>query len=203
MALLLAAATAGAQGLISLGIKAGATVESTKYSGKNAQPNYKLEPDSRMGFHVGVVGRLNLAIFHVQPEIIYTRSGYNIDALSKSGIPGVDRVSETKIRTNRLDMPILAGLRLAWFRFQAGPVFSLMTDASAKGGDFIDDIDISRPTVSFMAGVGFDIGKINLDVRYHGNFNRYENGISFNGVTNAHVYKSRHNSWLFSVGYLF
>lgn len=189
--------------LINIGVRGGVTMEHTKLW-DSGMKDFDLSAGSRAGFHVGLVGRVNLMMFHIQPEIIYSRTGYTLD-YGYMETPDVRRMDDTKIHMNTLDMPVLLGLRFLWFRLQAGPVFSLMTDASVKNKDLIKDLDVSRPAVTYMAGIGFDIGKLNLDVRYHGQFNRTKNKIDFNqlGMGSGNKYKSSANHWQFSVGYMF
>lgn len=185
-------------GLIDLGVKGGVSSQKFKFKGGGTDL-YGIDSHNRTGFHVGVMGRVNLVMFHIQPELIYTRSGYNLDSwAAHSPANGI----RTKVRTNTIDMPVLAGLRLLWFRLQAGPVFNLWTDNDTSGGG-VSDITLSQPTMSYMIGLGFDIGKINLDVRYNGQFKRTEHNIQFTDTTPGYTYKSNNRMWLFSVGYMF
>lgn len=187
--------------ILDLGVKGGLTTQTYKFSGEASHAAYLIDPGTRVGFHFGVMGRVNLAMFHVQPELVYTFSGYNLGVSSKT-VWRPDG-SETKVRMNMLDLPVLFGVKLLWFRMQAGPVFSLVTDVTTKGGRLVSDIDISRPFMGYMAGLGCDIGKINLDVRYQGQFKRIKHNVLFSGETLGHTYKSRARSWQFSVGYMF
>ena len=113
-------------------------------------------------------------------------------------------ISQAEVKLNTVDVPIMLGLRLLMLRFQAGPVFNLMTETKVKnnrGESYFVDID--RPSVSFAAGVGVDIWKFNIDARYNGNFSkvRQDNQIGQDG--DNYNYRSKFNNWTFSLGYMF
>lgn len=179
---------AGAKGLVSFGVKAGLTTQNLKFANGS-----DLSASSKTGYHFGLVSRVNLLLFHVQPEILYSHNAYD---LSSAGGPA------SKVNLNTVDVPVLAGLRLLWFRLQAGPMFNVMSESSVADKADITYDKVTKPPVSYLLGVGLDLGKLNIDVRYNGQFKRAEQHIQL-GQQPVESYKSRFNNWMFSVGVLF
>ena len=198
--MLLSAGAAHAIGgvrMVEFGLKTGVSTRDVRI-GKTENDRYSLSVDSRLGFHIGLMGRVNLATFHIQPEIIYSTSTYKLDASSASE-PG----SHAKVRLNTWDFPIMFGVKFLFFRAQAGPVFNMSTDNTIKpGSGTVPHVLFSRSTVGYAAGIGFDIQKVNIDVRYNGQFKRAVQSIGIGNETSREV-KTRLNNWMFSIGYMF
>lgn len=122
------------------------------------------EGDTKLGFHLGVFGRVQLLGFYIQPELLYT----NVQSEIKLG----DLVSEVSI--NRIDLPVLAGKRfLKVVRIQAGPVFSFPISSEVGEADDVYD----SVTVGYQAGVGLDLLKLLIDLKYEGSFNNAADNI--------------------------
>lgn len=215
IALFVTTATANAQfKIIDIGVRTGLSVENTKLWSSSKYLGI-LDAKKRVGLHAGIAARVNLGMFHIQPEVMYSYSSYRIDqhhdpnghwipsAGDRESELGILDINNAKVKSHRLDLPVMVGVRLLWFRFQAGPVFSLMTETDMKSDNgYINDFDTSRPYVTYMAGVGFDMGRFSLDVRYHGQFNRTENTVTSSQVLED-KYKSRGDNWQFSLGCFF
>lgn len=126
--------------------------------------------DTHRGFHFGVYTRFSFLGFFVQPELLYTQTGqkmlYNLD----TPLPGdVGELGFTQ--TNRyLDIPVTAGMKLAIFRFGAGPVFSILLDQSGEKLSGIDfEFNQKDTTVGYQLMAGLQLRSINLDFIYRGN----------------------------------
>ena len=144
----------------SFGIKAG-----LNYNGNgdyfNSVENAFENPDKNAGFHVGVYGKLGNRIY-VRPELVYTSttSGYE----------------EGDLKIQKLDVPVLVGAKIIGpLHAFVGPSFQYILNS--KFDDVtIDDID-NDFTVGFNLGVGVNLGKFGIDLRYERGFT--ENEISF------------------------
>ena len=116
--------------------------------------------------------RLNIGrSFGFQPEISYARSTLKID-----GISG-ETSYNTKVKSNIVQIPMLLSFRLAMFRFNFGPVFTLMDDATYQlprvNDDSIQQMHIGKiyPSVTYAAGISVKFAKVlMLDVRYADQF---------------------------------
>ena len=129
--------------------------------------------------------RLNIGrSFGFQPEISYSHS-----VLKISGMHNENRYS-TKIKSNIVQIPMLLSFRLWMFRFNAGPVFTLMDNANYQlptADDNIKQMTIGRiyPTITYAAGISAKLSKrMMLDVRYADQFP----GKSGNKVVNEYIW---------------
>lgn len=149
---------------------------------------------SELGYHAGLFSRITIAGFYIQPEAYFHGiSGSYVDTST-----GIDQ--DVEFNRNQIDVPILFGYKLAGFlRVNAGPV------ANFQVGDIrFNREDLSNTSASqaldnyrnnafgFQAGVGLDISKITLDVRYQADFN---------SITQSQGEDYRFNHLLFTVGF--
>lgn len=123
------------------------------------------DSDNKGGYYGGVWARIGAAGIHLQPELYL--SGKNSNLVTLTG-------QENSVKFTSLDLPILIGTKIgaAGFgvRLNTGPVFTFLLNedqkfqaaaASAFNGDFKKDA-----ILAWQAGVGLDIGKLNIDGRY-------------------------------------
>lgn len=198
MAMFAFGASAQIMGPINFGVKAGVITDNIEILKGNKSGSY-LTSDATLGWQVGLVSRVNLPMFHIQPEILFNMHRYDLESNADGG-----NISQAEVKLNTVDVPIMLGLRLLMLRFQAGPVFNLMTETKVKnnrGESYFVDID--RPSVSFAAGVGVDIWKFNIDARYNGNFSKVRQDIQIGQDGDNYNYRSKFNNWTFSLGYMF
>lgn len=149
----------------SIGAKAG---YSSTFETENIQKAFNITDNLQNGFHVGIFARLGRNIF-VQPEVLYNYLSYD----SNIKIAGISIAQTKKYNVSTIDVPILLGgslinTKMFKLRLMAGPKFSFNA-GSTKG---IDNFDIFTQTLrntrlGLDAGIGFDIWKITLDVRYN------------------------------------
>ena len=190
-------AGAFAMGPVDFGIKAGINTGNFDLNNKKFGESFYLINDSRTGYHAGVFMRLNFLGLHVQPEFLYNWNRYDMTALDRSAGNGE---TKTKVKVQTLEVPVLAGLDILFLRLNAGPVFNLMNKSSVSKGS-VGDVDILKPTVSFAAGIGIDLMKVCVDVRYNGQFKKTSNSVTIGNDTKD--FKSNFQGWTFSVGYKF
>lgn len=107
-------------------------------------------PDANVGYHVGLYGKLGDK-FYLRPEVVYTHT--------KSGY------SDGDLKIDKLDIPILGGWRIIGpLNIFAGPSFQYIFNS--KFSDIsIDDIE-NDFTVGINVGVGVNLGRIGLEIRY-------------------------------------
>lgn len=197
MAIFAFGASAQIMGPINFGVKAGLITDNIELL-KGNKGGAGLSSDATLGWQVGLVSRVNLPMFHIQPEILFNMHRYDLEANAGGS------VSKAEIKVNTVDVPVMLGLRLLMLRFQAGPVFNLMTETKVKNNRGASHyVDIDRPTVSFAAGVGVDIWKLNFDARYNGNFRKVRQDIQVGRDGDNYNYRSKFNNWTFSLGYMF
>jgi Outer membrane protein beta-barrel domain len=158
---------------------------------------------ARYGFHGGVFVRLTLLGVYVQPELLFsTRSNeYTVTNITNQNAP-VSYVAKQNF--NKLDIPVMLGLKLGPIRLNAGPVGSLLINspkAIITNPDYKNNYN--KMTIGYQAGLGFDLLNIlTFDVRYEGNLKKYQNQIQNLTGTKVNL-DDRPNAFLFSVGLMF
>ncbi|PWK24518.1 outer membrane protein W [Maribacter polysiphoniae] len=171
----LASITAFAQSGSGFGIKAGLNYNKNGdliRSATDAGENIIEGSDGKVGYHVGVFGKLDFPKIYLRPELIYTKtkSSYELDGNSND------------YDIAKLDLPVLIGYKIIGpLHIFAGPAFqyTLSNDlGDLKVEDVKDDF-----TVGLHLGAGVNLGKIGLDVRYERGFSENEANFIGNNVT--------------------
>ena len=158
---------------------------------------------AKYGFHGGAFVRLTLFGVYIQPELLFsTRTNeYTVSNVTNQASP-VSYVAKQTF--NKLDIPVMVGLKLGPLRLNAGPSGSLLINSPKS---LITDPDYknnyNRMTFGYQAGVGFDLlGLLTFDVRYEGSLKKYQNQIQ-NLTGTKYNLDDRSNAFLFSVGLMF
>lgn len=107
------------------------------------------DPFDNLGFHAGFFGKIKFGPFFLRPELMYSQLKTELN-------------SETFL-TQRVDAPALLGLGLLgqFLTVFAGPSFhyTLQDDLNLNA-------DQSNFNVGYQAGIGVNIGKLGIDLRY-------------------------------------
>jgi hypothetical protein len=146
--LLFTAMSVNAQKGSSFGINAGLNFNSN--GALSELGDLSLSSATQGGFHIGVYGKLGNKVF-LRPEVWYTKtqSGYN----------------EVDLKTSKIDVPVLAGVKLFGLNFFAGPAIQILLDSEIDGTSIIDEAKAF--TIGTQLGVGINLGKkVGLDFRY-------------------------------------
>lgn len=131
-------------------------------------------PNMSMQFSGGAALQFRLNIgrsFGFQPEISYARSTLKISGTTSAGN------FSTKVKSNIVQIPMLLSVRIAMFRINAGPVFTLMDSSSYSlpraDDDTIQQMSVGRiyPAITYTAGISVKFAKVlMLDLRYADQF---------------------------------
>ncbi|PPK92381.1 outer membrane protein with beta-barrel domain [Nonlabens xylanidelens] len=143
------------------GIKAGLNYGSTgdlKENGSTIIDN----PDEKLGYHIGVFGKLDLGPIYLRPEIQYTKLSNEYNGVT--------------FDLQKLDAPILVGFNVIGpLHVFAGPSLQYVVDTDLED---VELSDVSEDfTVGAQFGVGVNLGNLGIDVRYERGFN--DNEVSF------------------------
>lgn len=192
------------------GIKAGANLSNINGSndlslapGGNAF-NFKHNDNRSLGFAGGVFFRFGKTFF-IQPEILLSQKGGKFNVY-KDGV--LNDNGKVDVRFSNLDVPVLFGVRIAkFFRINAGPMASLRLSNNGKIGDSFDAVTgensgaefKNRLAFGYQAGVGVDLGRLSLDVRYEGNFTDISK-IHFANATTASQFGKKSNLFQATLG---
>lgn len=158
-----------------------------------AQANY--------GFHFGLYTRLTIANIFIEPSFLFnsTSVDYNLDEqIFDTGI-----FSSIKTETyNNLDIPLMVGMKIGFFRIQGGPVAHIFIN-SASELTAINGYSqkFKDATYGFQGGIGLDILKIRLDLNYETNLSHFGGDIDVNG--NPYQFDQRPARLVASIGIRF
>ena len=175
-----------AEAQLKLGIKVGlssSTIKTDQLDVTNLQSFKDLGinvKNATYGPHFGVFFRYNFDKFHIQPEILLNTNkiDYSLKDLTKPN--SIDSLKTDKLQY--LDIPILVGYDFGLLRVHGGPVAHVLLAHTTN----LTDIqgykeDFSKLTLGYQVGVGLDVWKLNIDLRYEGNFTKYGDHFTFVG----------------------
>ncbi len=137
--------------------------------------------NSTIGFHAGAFTRLTILGIYLQPEVLFTQAGGQIEI--RDGVSdSFDQIQD--LTYNKLDVPVMLGFRVGdVLRINAGPSFSLILgqDARTEGTTAEVRNNYEDSTVGYQIGGGLDIGRLVLDVRYEGNLSKLGDTVQLGG----------------------
>ncbi|MDT8401027.1 MAG: porin family protein [Bacteroidales bacterium] len=191
--------SSGAFAQFNWGLKAGASSNNFNLESVESGTQATLEAaeQATWGFHGGVFFRLSMFGLIVQPEILLSMGENDMLYKEVAGVPG----EELKSKFNKLDVPILLGVRLGPVRLMAGPAASVMLSSTS---DLIENTAelYKNATFGYQAGVGVDIAeKVTIDLRYEGGLTKYGEEVTIGGE--SFILDGRANAIVLSAGIMF
>lgn len=161
-----------AQSATGFGIKGGLNYNANGDYFESAEINAK-NPDRNVGYHIGLFGKVGNQIYF-KPELVYTSTKSDYDNES--------------FEMQKLDAPLLVGIKvLGPVSVFAGPSFQYILDSDFNGIT-IDDIE-NDFSVGLNFGIGLNINKLGIDLRYERGFS--ENEATFIGNNGVGSIESR------------
>jgi hypothetical protein len=137
--------------------------------------------DANFGFNAGLVIRLTvLRKFIAQSEIVFNSSKVDFEINDFYAAQTLGAVLSE--RYTNIDLPLMAGLKFGPLRIMTGPqahfIVNSISELTNKGG-----FEEKWKTVEWgwIGGVGLDIWKIMVDLRYETKFSKLGNHLIFNG----------------------
>lgn len=193
-----AALSAAAQGNFEVGLRAGVNLSTVRGEGGGSDQGFWNSNDTRStGFTGGIYSRIGNKFF-VQPEFLVTQKGGTI-----TDILGI----EHNFKQTYFDIPILLGVKATdVIRINAGPVATFLVnqdDTFLQNIGIQDDNDgFRRALLGYQLGVGFDISRLRLDMRYEGNVNDIFN-IEYKDNETRRQFAGKGNSFSVTAGFAF
>lgn len=152
----------------SIGIKGG--YSSTLEQNQSYENIFNISNNFQNGFHLGLYMRMGRT-WYVQPEALFNYYNYN----STLNYENSNIYKNKKYQINTVDVPVLLGVHLVntkmfKMRLMVGPKFSFnvgstIADVFENVETFTQELRSTR--LGLDCGVGFDIWRITLDVRYN------------------------------------
>ncbi len=184
---------------ISFGIKAGAATSTVPtYDFTTGTNNIEALKDAAWGFHAGLFLRLSLLGIYIQPEAVFTTNTYEYNVTTVSG---TDLMKQT---FNKLEVPVLLGVKFGPLRINAGPAAAIQIGSPKALIEDPNFEDMYRnATFGYQAGIGLDLfKKLTLDARYGGSLSgKFGDAVTIGGQT--FKLDQRQPSFILSVGLFF
>jgi hypothetical protein len=154
--------------------------------------------DGVMGYHFGLQTRIKIAMLIIQPELYFNAGGGTVEQVVDGGATEI-----LNVKFNRIDIPLLVGVKLGPARINVGPVGSFVLGETNDLTEIEPDFEMftSAMTWGFQAGLGLDISKLSLDFRYEGSLSKLGESLSVGGSDFA--LDARPAQWIISVGFWF
>jgi hypothetical protein len=184
---------------IDIGIKGGLNLTNIKTDMRAGDYQITSSPGSKLGYHAGAFLRASLFGIYIQPELLFTSiaSEYTVTDLLNSSR---DQLASQRI--GRVDLPVLIGAKLGNLRLGLGPVGSIIVSDKDELKDVTGyETKLKSATIGYQLGVGLDIWKAGLDIRYEGNLSRLGDQIVVGGQPVN--FDSRAKQVIFSLSFRF
>ena len=140
-------------------------------------------PDRNVGYHLGVFGKFGNSIYF-KPELMYTKtkSDYN----------------QAGFDMKKLDAPLLIGLKVIGpLSVFGGPALQYILDTEFDGNS-IDNIE-NELSVGLNFGIGLNLNKIGIDLRYERGFSNNEVQFLSNNEIDTSVLDTRPDQLILSL----
>jgi len=143
--LLLIGAVSYGQAEVAIGLKGGANFA-------NISSSSDVNTDGITSYHAGAYARIKLLSFGIQPEVLISSQGTQVD--------GED------LTLDYVNVPVMVMFNLPLgINLHAGPQFGFLTNAEGDDGTDIKDF-YKNSDVSLGIGAGINLKKINFTARY-------------------------------------
>ncbi len=209
IALFIVANSANAQ-FLKFGFKAGITSSNVKFDNKTvstsdgAKDFLIKQGDAKTGYQFGFYARVKAVGIFVQPELLFSHSQNDVIIVDQS----TSQIYTEAQKFNKIDIPVIVGWKIGPARLGLGPVASFNLSQTDGLKDKLNELanettknNFSKATFGYQVGVGLDILKLSVDVRYEGNLSKFGKGITL-GDKN-YSFDQRNPQWVFSVGFAF
>ncbi|OEJ99412.1 hypothetical protein A8C32_06350 [Flavivirga aquatica] len=151
-----------------IGIKAGLNYNSNGDYFESINSNSQ-NPDRNIGYHLGVFAKIGGNLY-LKPELVYTRT--------KSDY------RDNSFKMHKIDAPILVGTKVIGpLSVFGGPSFQYILD-SKFGAISINNIE-NDFSVGLNFGIGFNLKKVGIDLRYERGFGDNEATFINNNIINT------------------
>ncbi len=136
--------------------------------------------NANYGFLIGGFMRIPIKKFFIQPEVLFNSNSvdYRVTDFRQQGF--VDTILREKYQY--LDVPLMLGFKFGPLRLNGGPVSHIFLGSNTELNSIQDYGQMFKNAeYGWQAGLGLDIWKIAVDLRYEGNFNKFGDHITIGG----------------------
>ena len=181
-----------------VGVRLGVSSTSLKAKDLVVSSDTRVETlnNTLVGFQGGVMAQVSMFGIFLQPELLFTTSGGQI--LVKDAT--YSRIVDQKF--NNIEIPVLVGAKFGPLRLGVGPVATMVLKSKSELDDVSNYGDkFNKATFGYQAGVGLDIWKFAIDLKYEGNLSKLGNGVNIKGQ--SYSFDSREHQLILGLGIFF
>lgn len=172
---------------IQFGVKAGTNIVNVDINNVTASI---FNADSNVGYHLGVMSRIDLGPLYVQPELLYNSNKVSYTLYGM----------EQEWRLNTIDVPVMLGISIAILRLGVGVNFTLFDNYD--GHLLNDSSPLNKESISsYLFGAGISLLGLDIEARYIRSINSSTQNIYLDGESLAAQIKR--GMCQISVGYMF
>jgi hypothetical protein len=174
------------QAQIAIGLKAGVNLSSLNSS------DPETDISNITGFHGGAFALFKLSKIGIQPELLFSQQGAEIDDVN---------LDKEELELSYVAIPVMLKFYLAaGFNIQAGPQFGFLNSAELKGVDNVEDA-IKSSDISANIGLAWDapFGLV-FDARYNIGLSDINDGSEISGEVKSNVFQLSVGYKLFKFG---
>lgn len=156
--------------------------------------------EARYGIHGGLVIQAKIGKFLIQPEFLFNSSRVDYEITDPQDPDFPAEIKEEKYQ--HLDIPLLFGAKFGILRLHAGPVGHVYINSSSELTDLEGyEQKFDEFTFGWQGGLGLDVWKLMIDLRYEGNFSKFGDHITFFG--DEYKFDQSAARFLISLGFMF
>jgi hypothetical protein len=174
----------GLQAQTKIGLKAGAGTydvlpDSIGLTGAGVDDGVLKVYNVSPGYFAGLVAQFNRKGFIIQPEVIYHYHTTDFDVLLPGQTGSLQRARE---KYQSVSTALMLGTKAGPLRLNLGPVgYYLLRNESQLVSSYAFDSATNHLVFGFQAGLGVDIWKVLIDLRYESHFQRFGDHLIYAG----------------------
>lgn len=186
-----------------LGLRAGVSSTNLEtenlFSSENSN-NFQLAiENANYGYHVGLFARMGRKLY-LQPEILFNSNSIDYKYTDLSNGETVSSILKEKYQY--VDIPLMVGAKLGFFRIQGGAVGHIFLNSDTELTAIQEFTQNFKDlTLGWQAGIGLDLGRFLIDLKYEGNFNHAGEHIVISG--NQYQFSQMPTRMIASLGFAF
>jgi hypothetical protein len=169
-------------------------VKSTAANGTGTLTRKYASGDAVLGFHAGMFARFRFLKFGVQPEVLFSHTGGNIEVTDPNNSQALGDVQ--RVNFSRLDVPLMFNwYPMHFLRLQLGPVGSYNLSAKINEETIPDAQTMSW---GWQTGLGIDVERVFVNLKYENSLSRLQNNYF---KTQGATFKQGNQQFILSVCY--
>jgi len=192
---------------VKFGLRAGistADVSTEQIRVKNAQDLDALGisvANANYGVHFGAVIQVQIGKrFFIQPEVLLSSNSVDYKIENFREVQTFQNIAKESYQY--LDIPIMMGFKFGPLRLQGGPVAHKFLNSTSDLTDISGyDPEFKDWNLGYQTGIGLDIWKFMVDVKYEGTFQN--KGDHFNFFGNDYNFDTKPGRFVATLGFTF